>query len=66
MLVHKLYSNTGKTKALFEAEFDLIRKDKAEFVGEYGDKYRLAFPDQEELKEFIEELIELYNSREEQ
>ena len=74
MIVHKLNGYTGKTKLLFEAEFDCVRNGKAVFTGElygssigsYDDKYRLDFPDQEELKEFIEELIELYNSREEE
>lgn len=73
MIVHKLDGNTGKTKALFEAEFDCIRKGKAEFIGEgkyidsigsVDDTYRLDFPDQEELKDLIESLIELYNDRE--
>jgi|LakMenE18May11ns_1017448.scaffolds.fasta_scaffold9519120_2 hypothetical protein len=74
MIVHKLNGNTGNTKLLFEAEFDRIRRGKAEFVGEgkyissigsFDSRYRLDFPNQEELKAFIEELIELYNSREE-
>lgn len=73
MIVHKLNTNTGKSKELFDADFNQIRKGKAEFVGEgkyidsigtYDNIYRLDFPDQDELKEFIEELIELYNSRE--
>jgi hypothetical protein len=73
MIVHNFDTNTGKTKQLFDAEFNQIRKGKAEFVGEgkyienigsYDIIYRLDFPDQDELKVFIEELIELYNSRE--
>lgn len=73
MIVHKLNGNNGKTKELFEAEFHQMRLGKAEFVGPgkyidsiggYDNIYRLDFPDQDELREFIEELIELYNSRE--
>lgn len=73
MIVHALNGNTGKTKKLFIAEFKRMRNGKAEFVGEgkyidsigsYDNIYRLDFPEQDELKEFIEELIELYNSRE--
>ena len=73
MIVHKLNGTTDKMKKLFEAEFSEIRKGKAEFVGSgkyidsigsYDDTYRLDFPHQEELREFIESLIELYNDRE--
>lgn len=73
MIVHVYNDDTGKTKMLFEAEYDQIRQGKALFTGEgkYIDSigptyktYRLDFPHQNELKEFIEDLIELYNSRE--
>lgn len=73
MIVHMLDGNTGRTKKLFEAEYDQVRKGKAEFVGEgkyiknigpVDNRYRLDFFCQDELKLFIEDLIELYNSRE--
>lgn len=68
MIAHILNNNTNKTKKLFEAEFSCVRHGKIEFTGDidYMDyTYRFDIPDQKELKELIEDLIELYNSREE-
>jgi hypothetical protein len=73
MIVHKLNENTDKVIKLFEAEYTGVKLGKAIFTGHggYVDKigpydlvYRFDFPDREELKEFIEDLIELYNSSE--
>lgn len=73
MIIHKLNTNTGRIKKLFEAEFDGVQNGKARFRGEGGyidsigpfdNIYRLDFPDQDELRSFIEELIELFNSKE--
>jgi hypothetical protein len=73
MIVHRSNGNTGAVKKLFDAEYEGVRNEKAYFkgyggyikhVGLYDNTYRLTFPDQNELKVFIEDLIELYNSRE--
>ena len=75
MIVHKCNTNTGQVRKLFEADFEGIKNGNARFRGEggyvehigpYDNLYRLAFPDQDELRVFIEELIGLYNTREEQ
>ena len=72
MIVHKC-TNTGQVRKLFEADFEGIKNGKAHFrsyggytmhIGMYDNLYRLAFPDQDELRIFIEDLIDLYNSRE--
>lgn len=65
MIIHKLNENTDKISKLFEAEYDSIKNSKAIFTDD-NFIYRLDFPDQNELKDFIEDLIELYNSREEE
>lgn len=65
MIVHKHNDRTDKTQWMFEAEYGSTTNGKAYFTDvNNSNTYRLSFPDQEELKEFIEDLIELYNSRE--
>jgi hypothetical protein len=65
MIVHKHNDRTDKTQWMFEAEYNGKINDKAYFTDvNNSNTYRLSFLDQEELKEFIEDLIELYNSRE--
>lgn len=73
MIVHKLNTNTGQVRKLFEADYTGIQGGKARFRGEGGyiehigpfdNIYRLAFPDQSELRTLIEDLIELFNERE--
>jgi len=73
MIVHKCNTNTGRVKKLFDAKYDGIKNEKVYFRGEggyiehigpYDNLYRLAFPCQHELRKLIEDLIELYNSKE--
>lgn len=76
MIVHKnncrILSGGGpegnanyKTKWMFEAEYDGIRQGKVYFSDvNNNNTYRLDFSDQDELRELIEDLIELHNSRE--
>lgn len=73
MILDKYNENKDTLKTVFEGEYEGIVNGKAIFVadGKYIDsigptyiKYRLNFNDQEELREFIEDMIELYNSRE--
>lgn len=76
MIVHKntcrIISGGGpegnanyKTKWMFEAEYDAIVNGRAYFSDvNNNNTYRLDFSDQDELRELIEDLIELYNSRE--
>ena len=65
MIFHKHNDRIDKTKLMFQAEYKGKINDKAYFTDvDNGNTYRLSFTDQEELKEFIEDLIELYNSRE--
>ena len=65
MIVHKMNEDTDKVSKLFEAEYNNMRNSKAVFTNDSSNFiYRLSFPEQDELKCFIEDLIELYNSRE--
>lgn len=72
MQVHKFDGRTDKTTKLFEAEYEGVKKGKVIFsgdgkyidsIGQTTNLYRLDFTDQDELKDLIEDLIELYNSR---
>jgi hypothetical protein len=72
MILYKTNMNNGKTKA-YETEYEGMKNDKARFkgyggyiknIGPYDIVYRLEFNNQKELQNLIEDLIELYNSRE--
>ena len=73
MIIHKSNGNTGKVTKVFEGRYISFKNEKAYFkgyggyidkIGPYDNTFRLSFPEQEELKVLIENLIELYNDRE--